>query len=286
VARLAEILLAPLEGLEETRRLLVVSEGALGYVPFGVLPAPGGGTLIDSFEIVRLPSASIVPVLRAQRSGRRFDQWALVAADPVYQDGADRSAAGLGRLPESRAEALAIQALAPEGEVEVVAGFGASRDWIESADFGSFRAVHFATHAVVDDKRPELSGIVLSLFDENGLPRDGFLRLHDVYNLSLPVNLVVLSACETGLGKEVRGEGLLGLVRGFMYAGASAVVASTWKVDDRATRELMERFYRSYFGGRSPAAALREAQIALRETERFREPYYWAGFELQGDWRE
>jgi CHAT domain-containing protein/Tfp pilus assembly protein PilF len=286
VARLGELLIRPLEGLDQSRRLLVVSDGALGYVPFSVLSAPGGRALVDSFEIVRLPSASIVPVLRAQRSGRRFHRRALVAADPVYASGADSPAPGLGRLPESRAEALAIQALAPEGEVEVVAGFAASRDWIESADFSGFRAVHFATHGVVDDERPELSGIVLSLFDENGLPRDGFLRLHDVYNLSLPVDLVVLSACETGLGKDVRGEGLLGLVRGFMYAGASAVVASTWKVDDRATRELMERFYRAYFGGKSPAAALREAQISLRDTDRFRAPYYWAGFELQGDWRE
>jgi CHAT domain-containing protein/Tfp pilus assembly protein PilF len=285
VARLAEILIGPIEGLEGSRRLLVVSEGAMGYVPFSVLPTPGGGSLIDSFEIVRLPSASIVPVLRAQRRGRRFDQWALVAADPVYGDDALPSL-GLGRLRESRAEALAIQALAPAGAVEVVTGSAASRDWIERADFSGFRAVHFATHAVVDDEHPELSGIVLSLFDENGLPRDGFLRLHDVYNLSLPVDLVVLSACETALGKDVRGEGLLGLVRGFMYAGAAAVVASTWKVDDRATRELMERFYRGYFEGKSPAAALREAQISLRDTARFRAPYYWAGFELQGDWRE
>jgi CHAT domain-containing protein/Tfp pilus assembly protein PilF len=282
LSRLAEILIRPLEGLEQSRRLLVVSDGALGYVPFGVLPAPGGGSLVDSFEIVRLPSASIVPVLRAQRRGRRFDKWALVAADPVYGN----DAAALGRLPESRTEALAIQALAPEGAVEVVAGFAASRRWIESADFSGFRAVHFATHSVVDNERPELSGIVLSLFDGNGGEQDGFLRLHDVYNLSLPVDLVVLSACETGLGKEVRGEGLLGLVRGFMYAGAPAVIASTWKVDDRATRELMERFYRGYFGGKTPAAALREAQISLRDTDRFRAPYYWAGFELQGDWRE
>jgi CHAT domain-containing protein len=167
----------------------------------------------------------------------------------------------------------------------VVAGFDARREWVESTDFSGFRFLHLAAHGIVDDERPELSGIALALVDENGGSLDGFLRLHDIYNLDLPVDLVVLSACETGLGKEVKGEGLIGLVRGFMYAGAPAVIASSWKVDDAATAALMTELYRGLFEGKPPAAALREAQVAVSRIPRFRAPYYWAAFELQGDWK-
>jgi CHAT domain len=127
---------------------------------------------------------------------------------------------------------------------------------------------------------------VLSLIDEQGKPQDGFLRLHDIYNLNLPVDLVVLSACNTGLGKDVKGEGLVGIVRGFMYAGATRVVASLWKVDDEATAELMKRFYHQILReGQSPTAALRAAQTAMWQHKRWRSPYYWASFGLQGEWK-
>ena len=112
------------------------------------------------------------------------------------------------------------------------------------------------------------------------------MRLHDIYNLNLPADLVVLSACNTGLGKEVRGEGLIGIVRGFMYAGAARVVASLWKVDDEATAELMKRFYRYMLEDDMPAAAaLRAAQVELRHHNQWHSPYFWAGFVLQGEWR-
>ncbi|PYU88813.1 MAG: hypothetical protein DMG08_23885, partial [Acidobacteria bacterium] len=133
---------------------------------------------------------------------------------------------------------------------------------------------------------PELSGLVLSLVDEKGNPQDGFLRLRDIYNLKLSAELVVLSACDTALGKDVKGEGLVGIVRGFMYAGAPRVVASLWKVDDDATAELMKQFYQRIFqGGLAPAAALREAQIAMWQQKQWRSPYYWAAFVLQGEWK-
>src|SRR5206468_10666089 len=106
-----------------------------------------------------------------------------------------------------------------------------------------YRIIHFATHGVLNTKHPELSGLVLSLVDRRGMPQDGFLRLHEIYNLNLPADLVVLSACQTALGKEIRGEGLVGLTRGFMYAGAPRVVASVWKGDDGATAEWRRRFY-------------------------------------------
>jgi CHAT domain-containing protein len=155
-----------------------------------------------------------------------------------------------------------------------------------SHDLARYRIVHFATHGVANDEHPGLSGLVLSLIDEHGKPQDGFLRLGDIFNLNLPADLVVLSACRTALGKDVRGEGLLGFVRGFMYAGTRRVVASNWKVDDAATAQLMARFYEGMFKQHlTPAAALRAAQVSLSESRRWRDPFYWAGFVLQGEFR-
>src|SRR5207302_697158 len=163
-------------------------------------------------------------------------------------------------LNSSASEAKRIIAVAPRGDNKEALNFDASRETATSLALSSYRTVHFATHAVVNYEHPELSGIVLSLVDRKGQPQDGYLRLHDIYNLNLPADLVVLSACNTGLGREVRGEGLVGMVRGFMYAGAPRVVASLWKVDDEATAELMKRFYqRMLQGGMRPAAALRAA---------------------------
>jgi CHAT domain-containing protein len=190
------------------------------------------------------------------------------------------------RLLASRDEAEAIVAAAPPGSAVAALGFDATRERATSADLARFRIVHFATHAMLDRHRPELSGIVLSMVDERGRARDGFLHLEDIYNLRLPAELVVLSACNTGLGKDVRGEGLVGLTRGFMYAGTARVVATAWRVDDEATAALMKAFYiRMFSGGLSPAAALREAQLEIAADRRWRSPYYWAAFMLVGEWR-
>jgi len=302
VSSLSRILLDPIEGLFEKPRLLIVADGALSYVPFGALTLPDDDApLITRLEIVRLPSVSIVPNLRSQRSKRSFARWVAVVADPVYETDDPRLDTGgvlpphaggprtarydFPRLLASRREAFEIAALAPEGQVQVVTGLLASREWVTGADFQDFRVVHFATHGILDDERPALSGLVLSLVDENGKSRDGFLRLNDIYNLKLPVDLVVLSACETGLGKEVRGEGLFSLVRGFMYAGAPSVLATSWKVDDEATADLMKLFYKGLFDGKTASESLREAQTSLWSAKRYQRPFYWAGFELQGDWR-
>src|SRR4029077_6353868 len=124
---------------------------------------------------------------------------------------------------------------------------------------------------------PELSGVVLSLVDRQGKSQDGFLRLHEIYNLKLSADLVVFSACQTGLGQEIRGEGLVGLTRGFMYAGAQRVVASLWKVDDFATAQLMKQFYVGMLKDKlPPAAALRAAQLEMMKDKRWSSPYYWA----------
>ncbi|HEV2764718.1 MAG TPA: CHAT domain-containing protein, partial [Pyrinomonadaceae bacterium] len=194
----------------------------------------------------------------------------------------------LPKLEYSLREANAITAVAPRGSWMKAVDFRASRATATSPALKQFRVVHFATHGLLNEKHPELSGIVLSMVNERGQPEDGFLSLRDIYQLDLPVELVVLSACRTGLGKQVQGEGLVGLTRGFMYAGAPRVVVSLWRVDDAATAELMGRFYRHLLGkNRPPAAtALRRAKIEMMEAHAdWRAPYFWAGLVLQGDWK-
>jgi CHAT domain-containing protein/tetratricopeptide (TPR) repeat protein len=269
----------------------------------------------EEHEIVSLPSASTLAALRAETNRRqRPPKVVAILADPVFDkederlkkilkgqsplalppslsqalsDVARSFGMNLPRLLSSKREADDIKATAPPGMATESLGFEASWTTATAPQLGQYRIVHFATHGIFNDRQPELSGVVLSLYDERGRPReDGFLRLHDIYNLSLPVDMVVLSACQTGLGKQVRGEGLIGLTRGFMYAGAARVVASLWKVDDEATAELMKLFYQYMLrDGMSPPAALRQAQASVRAQRRWRAPYYWAGFVLQGEWK-
>jgi CHAT domain-containing protein len=194
--------------------------------------------------------------------------------------------AGFSRLPFSREEARIIAELVPKTSLLKATDFQADRAMTTSGALSSYRIVHFATHGLLNSEHPELSGLVLSLVDERGQTRDGFLRMHEIFNLQLPADLVVLSACQTALGKEIKGEGLVGLTRGFMYAGAERVVASLWQVDDQATAQLMQHFYRGMLkDGLRPAAALRAAQIEMSKQKRWAAPYFWAGFVLQGEWK-
>jgi len=190
------------------------------------------------------------------------------------------------RLPHTRTEANSILKLASAAEEMQSFDFAASRATATNPQLSQYRIVHFATHGILNSLHPELSGVVLSLVDEKGKPQNGFLRLNDIFNLNLPAELVVLSACETGLGQEVKGEGLVGLTRGFMYACATRVLVSLWSVDDEGTSELMSRFYRKILQENlKPAAALRAAQIEMLQDSRWKAPYYWAAFTLQGEWR-
>lgn len=337
--RLSQMLLGPVASQLSKKTLVIVADGALQYVPFGALPTPvisgqspvasrtARPLLIVDHEIVSLPSASVMSVLRRETAGRKTAaKGVAVLADPVFDKDDDRvrlqakvqaspettgkaSDAGgqlprdrlqqavrevgvtgergsIPRLPFSRQEADAILAAAPAGAVMKALGFNASRATATSAELQQYRIVHFATHGLLNTEHPELSGLVLSLIDEQGQPQDGFLRLHELYNLSLAADLVVLSACQTGLGKEIRGEGLVGLTRGFMYAGTPRVVASLWKVDDLATADLMKDFYQGMLkDGMRPAAALKAAQVAMLKNKRWQSPYYWAPFVLHGEWR-
>lgn len=191
------------------------------------------------------------------------------------------------RLLYSRVEANKILSLvADPGQRLSALDFKASRATATGSTLSTYRYLHFATHGLLDEVHPELSGIVLSLVGELGQPQDGFLRLHDIYNLKLSADLVVLSACQTGLGKQIRGEGLVGLTRGFMYAGAPRVVASLWKVQDDATAEFMSLFYSAALReGKRPADALRTAQLEMMKKKQWQSPFFWAAFVLQGEWK-
>ena len=278
--------------------------------------------LIIEHEIVSLPSASVLALLRRELAGREPAPKAVaVLADPVFSaddlrvrqpelgmrssgsalatvrdehhrnSDLTRSASESGvmsfaRLRFTRDEAEAILVQSRDRESLKALDFDAGLATVTNSGLDQYRIVHFATHGLLNSQHPELSGIVLSLVDEQGRAQDGFLRAHDIYNLKLRADLVVLSACQTALGKEIKGEGLAGLTRGFMYAGAARVVASLWDVKDEATAELMKRFYRGMLReGLRPAVALRAAQISMWKEPRWAAPSHWAGFMLQGEWR-
>jgi CHAT domain-containing protein len=323
-ARLGRMLLggiaSRLAGDWRRKRLVIVPDGALEYVPFAALPLPRpaaggalaatwrtGNLLAQSHEVVNIPSASVLAVLRRDTASRvPAPRTLAILADPVFDRtdsrvrlasrAHDASSSGVSlrrapgaafaRLVFSREEADAIASLVMPGAAFRATDFEASRATALSGSLGQYRLVHFATHGVIDSERPALSGLVLSLVDQHGAPVDGYVRWHDIYNLKLSADLVVLSACQTALGKQVRGEGLVGLSRGFMYAGTPRVIGSLWEVSDRATAELMRVFYGGMLQrGLRPAAALRAAQLELARDPRWSSPYYWAGFVLQGEWR-
>lgn len=311
-ANLSQIILGPVAAELKNKRLLIVSDGALQFVPFAALPDPAATdsrSLIVDHEIVTAPSASVVALLREENANRKpAAKTIAVLADPVFSNDDSRvsgqrttetsasahavrfptefSVGALRRLRFSRHEADEIARLASnESKLEAV-DFNASRKVAMSAELGQYRIVHFATHGLINDQDPELSGVVLSLVDEKGQPQNGFLRLYDLYNLKLSAELVVLSACETALGKDIKGEGLVGLTRGFMYAGAPRVIASLWQIDDRASAEFMKRFYQGLLGKKlRPAEALRAAQVSMQNDKRWDSPHYWAAFTLQGEWK-
>jgi CHAT domain-containing protein len=200
--------------------------------------------------------------------------------------GACDARAGLARLPGTKLEAASIAALVTPSERLTALGFDANLALVRGGALKPYRFVHFATHGYVPPKHPELAGIVLSLFDAQGRSTEGVLGLYGLYNLELPAEMVVLSACETALGSEYAGEGVVGMARGFMYAGSRRVVASLWPVDDAATAALMKEFYRQILVGKQrPAAALRAAQLSLMRSKQWSAPYYWASFNLYGEWR-
>ena len=314
---LSREILSPLaDDLKNVKQIVVIADGALQTIPFSALtfaPDAAYQPISSNTEIVNAPSFASLVFLRETKSARQKSDDKLVAifADPIFQDDDERFSIEkpknlpvnkdisgnlaqalrdfgfdrLARLPFSGIEAREISKLAPE-QIFLALGTDASRQRFLGGDFNSYRILHFATHGFLNQQNPELSGLVLSLYDEKRAAQNGFLRVIDLYSMRLNSDLVVLSACQTALGKESDGEGIVGLTRGFMYAGASSVVSSLWKVEDAATAELMKRFYRAMLKeNQTPSAALRTAQNELRQIPRFSNPRFWAGFTLNGEWR-
>ncbi len=239
---------------------------------------PLDGVAVVADPVFRADDPRVTHALRKPASSGLSNQ-------SVFRSAKESGLSLLTRLPYTRDEADAIIALAHGAKLRAV-DFDASRATVTTPRFGEFGVIHLATHALLNTQHPELSGIVLSLVDRQGRPQAGFLSTTDIYALHLRGSLVVLSACRTALGKDVRGEGLVGLVRAFMYAGAPSVVASYWDVSDASTAELMKRFYRGVLVDRqSPSAALHAAQRSLARETGWRAPRIWAAFTLQGDWR-
>ena len=328
---LSRMLLGPTANQLKGKRLIIVADGVLQYLPFGALPSPSAQTsrpLIFDNEVVSLPSISSLTMIRRDNRTRATPSGSVaVLADPVFEANDERltspkkrtggssssakdrdnttafvrgllertrtprerargSGVTISRLPFTRREADAILALEPTSAGFKAVDFDASRETATSSRLSKYRYVHFATHGILDSEHPELSGIVLSLVDRTGKPVDGYLRLHEIFSLNLSADLVVLSGCQTALGKDIKGEGLIGLTRGFMYAGTPRVLSSLWKVNDVATAELMTRFYRGVLKEKlQPAAALRAAQIEMFKQKRWQSPHHWAAFQLQGDWK-
>ena len=309
---LSQMVLGPVANQLNARRIIVVADGALNYIPFQLLSLPDQTPLVAKYEVVNAPSASILGQLRQERQQRPRRTKILAAfGDPVFASnyqqyknsggsgellaktdrdievkGDDIDPSTIQPLHYSKSELKKLSDLAGS-QALIAKGFDASRGVLETTDFSQYAILHFATHGLLNPKNPENSGFLLSMLDFDGKPQDGFITMRDVYSLHVPVDLVVLSACRTGLGKDVRGEGLIGLTRGFMHAGASSVVASLWKVDDEATAELMKDFYANMLQkGMAPAEALRAAQNVVRQNPMWQSPHFWAGFTLQGEFKE
>lgn len=302
---LSRLLLGPVAGELGSRRLVLVLDGALEAVSFAALPDPRHADclrappLVAVHEIVHLPSAATLATQRRQLAGREaVPGWVAVLADPVYEP-SDPRLAGLpapaastvperrepsfARLPHAGREAAAIDALAPE-RVLALTGLDAAKGALTGAVAGH-RVLHLAVHGVLHPEEPLLSHLALSAYDAAGRPVDGRLYAHEIYDLDLPVELAVLSACDTARGRFVPGEGVVaGLPRALLYAGAARVLVSLWALPDESTADLMAGFYRRLLrDGLPPGRALQEAQ---REMWRAGQPpWRWAGLMFQGDWR-
>jgi CHAT domain-containing protein len=307
--KLARLLLGPLD-LPSGKRLLIVPDGPLQYVTFAVLligidEAP----LVERHELSMLPSASVLAALRKAASARKLPaEGVAIFADPVFENPGNSASPPLtihsqrgpelqralrdyqgsqriAALPGSRVEAMAIREIVGPSQTRLALAFDANREAVINGSLARKRVIHFATHGIVDTLHPEMSGLILSLFNKRGEPQEGYLRLSDIYKLKLSADLVVLSSCESALGKDLESEGIIGLPRGFLYAGARSVIASLWKVDDDATATLMKGLYSRMQRGESPSNALHGAQLDLLKGQRFSEPYYWAAFVLEGDYK-
>jgi len=306
---LSNIILGPVSERLSGKRLIVVPDGKLHYFPMSALPmpnAPSDDPILLTNDVVYQPSAQTYSLLKTLRPNKTEQGMKdlLVFSDPVFSTSDERltgtniyentttqpysyrlveAFGSLSRLPATGEEAAGITEIFG-GDADIFSGFDATRERLINSNLSEYRVVHLATHGFVDVDRPELSSIVLSRYDRTGNKIDESVRMQDIYAMKLNADLVVLSACKTGTGKEIKGEGVMGLNTAFLQAGARSVVSTLWQVEDNAANHLMKEFYtQMVFGGLPPSAALRAAQIKLYKDPQFRSPFFWAAFTIQGD---
>jgi CHAT domain-containing protein len=279
---------APIMAEAGNKRWIVVPDGALYYFPFSLLSFAVGGRL----EVIKVPSSSAIRAIRASHLSQPAHSKLVVVADPVFDLSDDRlphhKRIRSDRLKYAEQEALAIAGLVPQTQRRLFLGFHANLDVVAAGLLSDFEIIHFATHSLVDEKDPQVSRIRLSQITKDGRPRRGFLFLNEIYRLHLRSRLVVLSSCESATGTRDVGEGPMSLARAFLFAGSQSVVATLWKVQDEATGEFMTKFYRHMLREKlSPSEALAETQFEFRHhsNRNYRNPYYWAGIEIYGEWR-
>jgi len=276
--QLASLLLRPELFDATTKRLIIIADGVLHRLPFAALSEPEtGDALITHFEITYLSSMATLKALRdrEQLRSRTANEPFTVFANPT-------STGLYSNLPYAKKEAAQIKRLALNAVVYT--GPEANKQQALSGVLNKSRLIHFCTHGLRHPEHPELSALILAEADSERSSIDPFLRVQEIAGLDLSAELVVLSACETGLGKPVRGEGLVGLTQAFLSAGATSIMVSLWRVDDQATVFLMQEFYANLSKNR-PVKALQMAQKTMSQHEDWSAPYYWAGFRLMGDWR-
>lgn len=294
---LYRILLQPLKAhLKDSTRLVVVPDGILHYLPFEVLLGEDGRFFVEHVPVSYAPSVSVLARLKSDSQpghGRRL--LALGNPDFGHRAGSQNSrtaelvraaygtaGADLRPLPGTESEVRSIGSLYPANNRRVLIGRDASEAALKSEMLGGYNHIHLATHALIDERVPARSGIVLSLVDTG--KEDGVLRINEVMGLGLNADLVTLSACQTGLGAYVTGEGMVGFTRAFLYAGAKSLAVSLWPVSDRVAPELMQTFYRGMRDGAQPVGALRSAKLSMLRSKvaAFKHPYFWAGFVVAG----
>jgi CHAT domain-containing protein len=275
-------------------RVIIVPDGILTRIPFAALETPGSSGLGLAHDLVQVPSAAYLEIGRTPKSVREFPKAILAVADPVYSANDPRvttksaespgdPVTDLARLPFS-GELDTVSSLVPAARRRMLRGFEADAAVLKASQPRDFAILHFSAHAVIDDRIPELSRIALSMVNRSGAPIDGFLRPYQLSQLPLDASTVVLSACDSALGKQVIGEGLVGFTTSLFAAGAAQLVLTLSPVDAEGSAEFLSRAYRHVFAPRPVAMehAITLARRDMAQSERWRDPYYWASFVVYG----
>lgn len=282
-------------------KIIIIPDGILYYLPFETLiwgqKNQGPDDLINRFQVSYAPSSSVLLFLFEKRSTGKKSSGFLAFGDPAYPDLNSLPAKGTTPeniltefylnqgfnflpIPFARGEIRDVSKYFPKDRRDIYLGKNASEENVKKPPRNNYQIIHFACHALLDENQPFRSALVLSR--DNRREEDGFLQVRELYNLRLNANLVILSACQTGLGKLEKGEGMLGLTRMFFYSGANSVLSTLWPVNDKSTAFFIKKFYRWLAQGRNIAEALRLAKLEMIQSD-FSYPYYWAGFIVNGD---